>query len=530
MTTADDAELADAFRTLFEDSPFGIARLDGGGAIISCNQQLAHMLGGSPEGLRGRAFADAFAAEDRDDVRAQLAKLVMRAARRNTIENLRLASNGGDKERAVQLFATAIEAGGEVRGLLAHVVDTTERYQLEMGFAHGQKLQALGQLAGSIAHDFNNLITAMLGSCELLLNDSRPGSAGYDDLAHIRATAMRARDLVRQLLTFARKQPLRPIPLRLDRAVEDLLPMLRRLLGAAIVIETRHARPLPLARMDPGRFDQIVVNLAVNARDAMKEGGRLTITTRGLSFQTPAQLADGMRPAGNFVEITVADTGTGIPKEIIGDIFQPFFTTKPAGEGTGLGLATVYGIVRQSGGHISVDSAPGAGAAFRILLPAAEPAAAAPRSAADGTASSPRPTEARHPQRPSRSEATILLVEDDEAVRRFAARALRGRGWSVTEAADGESALLELADSAVFDVMLTDLSLPDMSGTTVIEHARRDRARLPIIIISAELPADDEEAELDPRLFRLAKPFSLAELVAFVERVLGECAPLAPTT
>ena len=440
MTAADDGDIADAFDTLFEESPFGIARLDSGGGIVRCNRMLARMLGTPASALKGRAFADAFAAEDRDDVRAQLAKLVMRTARRNIIENLRLAANGDGRERAVQLFTTAIERDGEVRGLLAHVLDTTERYHLEMGAAHAQKLQALGQLAGSIAHDFNNLITAMLGSCELLLKEAGPSSPDYEDLAHIRATALRARDLVRQLLTFARKQPLRPIPLRLDRAIENLLPMLRRLLGAGVTIDTRHAARLPLARMDPGRFDQVIVNLAVNARDAMRGAGRLSLRTEAVSFAVPIQGAVGLMPAGNFVQVEVADTGTGIPKEIIDDIFQPFFTTKPASEGTGLGLATVYGIVRQSGGHITVDSALGAGATFRILLPAAEVAAEAV-DVVDRTTGPqvPRIQPCRVPDHFGVG-TSILLVEDDEAVRKFAARALRGRGWLVSEAADGESA------------------------------------------------------------------------------------------
>lgn len=517
--TISDGDIADVFDALFEESPFGIARLDSGGGIIQCNATLAQMLGLPVSALKGRAFADAFAAEDRDDVRAHLAKLVMRTARRNSIENLRLAAKDNGAERAVQLFTTAIERDGELCGLLAHVLDTTERYHLEIASAHAQKLQALGQLAGSIAHDFNNLITAMLGSCELLLNETRPGSSGYDDLSHIRATALRARDLVRQLLTFARKQPLRPIPLRLDRAIEDLLPMLRPLLGAGIGIDTFHAPQLPLARMDPGRFDQVIVNLAVNARDAMRGSGRLSLSTQGVSFATPTQLGEVMMPAGPFVQVEMRDTGTGIPKEIIDDIFQPFFTTKPLGEGTGLGLATAYGIIRQSGGYIGVDSALGSGATFRILLPAAEPAMEPAENSAPASISTW--IETRPPQGRSTRAASILLVEDDEAVRRFAARALRGRGWTVTEAADGESALRAMAGNVPFDVLLSDMTLPDIHGSVVVEQARRGQSRLKVVVISADISAWAEE-EMDRRVSRLSKPFSLAELVTCVERVLVE--------
>ena len=510
--------MADALNALFAESPFGIARLDCGGGIVGCNAVLARILDYQPSTLSGRAFADAFAAEDRDDVRAQLAKLVMGTARRITMENLRLAGAGGTGTRAVQLFGTVIEGEGELRGLLVHVLEITERYHLEMRFAHAQKLQALGQLAGSIAHDFNNLITVILGSCELLLNDVRPGSPGYDDLAHIRATALRARELVRQLLSFARKQPLRPIPLRLDRAINDLLPLLRRLLGSAITIEVQHAAPLPLARMDPGRFDQVIINLAVNARDAMPSGGRLSLRTTAVSLPAPARVADGALPEGSFVQVEVADTGCGIPKEIIGEIFAPFFTTKAAGEGTGLGLATVHGIVRQSGGHVEVDSAQGAGATFRILLPVAEPVAPA---AVDRSTVAPEPRTTGRTN-PLRSKATVLLVEDEEVVRRFAARALRGQGWTVREAADGESALSALAGEGGIDLLLTDLKLPDIPGTAVIEQARRARPELPVVLISGELTAEEALDPTDGRLSVLAKPFTLAELVAQAQRLLED--------
>lgn len=517
MMPADGGDPSAAFATLFEESPMGIARLDASGAIVCCNSVLARMLGTAPDALKGRAFADTFAAEDRDEVQAQLAKLVMGATCKSKTETLRLTATGQGGELAVQLFATVIKYDGEPTGLLVHLLDKTDRYNFEIGLAHSQKLQALGQLAGSIAHDFNNLITAMLGSCEMLLRDSRPGFAGYDDLSDIRSTALRARDLVRQLLSFARKQPLRPVPLRLDRAIEDLLPMLRRLLGAGISIETRHAARLPLARMDPGRFDQVIVNLAVNARDAMQGAGRLALSTRRLCLAAPTQLSGQTLPAGTYVQVDVSDTGAGIPKEIIDDIFQPFFTTKPQGEGTGLGLATVYGIVRQSGGHISVECALGAGATFQILLPAAEPAADAVRPVDLPATPASRPLGP-----PQRRETNILLIEDDQAVRRFAARALRGHGWSVTEAADGESALKALANGAAFDVLLSDLTLPDMSGLSVIEQARRSDPLLPIVIISADL-ADEATAEArDDKRFQLPKPFSLAELVSFVERVLAE--------
>lgn len=511
ITRQDAAGMADALDALFAESPFGIARLDRGGGIVACNAALARLLDNQPTTLRGQAFADVFAADDRDEVRARLAQLVTGVARRITLENLRLAGPDDAGARAVQLFATVIEGDGGLRGLLVHVLETTERHHLEMRLAQAEKLQALGQLAGSISHDFNNLIAVILGCCEALLMRTRPGAAGSDELGQIRGTALRARELVRQLLSFVRKQPPRPIPLRLDRAIDDLAPLLGRLLGPAIALEVAHAAPLPLVRMDPGRFDQVILNLAVNARDAMPDGGRLSLRTAAVSLPD-VRPADGARAGGSYVQVEVTDTGCGVPPEIIGQIFAPFFTTKPAGEGTGLGLATVREVVRQSRGDVEVASEAGAGAVFRILLPAAEPAA--PAKARAEAAPGPE-----HRADPRRAAATLLLVEDEAAVRRFAARALRGHGWTVREAADGESALSALAEDG-FDLLLTDLNLPDIPGTAVIEQARNTRPDLPVIVTSGELSAG---AGFDPAAGRLAvlpKPFTLAELVAQVQRLL----------
>jgi len=507
--------MADALDALFADSPVGIARLDRGGGIVGCNAALAGILGNQPASLCGRAFADAFAADDRDEVRARLAKLVTGSARRITMENLRLAGPGDGGARAVRLFGTVIEGDGELRGLLVHVLEVTERYHLEMRLAHAEKLQVLGQLAGSITHDFNNLIAVILGCCEALMKGTRPGAAGAEELGQIRATALRARDLVRRLLGLARQQPPRPIPLRLDRAIDELVPLLRRLLGPAIALDVQHAAPLPLVRMDPGRFDQVIINLAANARDAMPAGGRLSLRTAAPALP-PAGLADGVPPAGSYVQVEVADTGCGIAPEVIGRIFTPFFTTKPAGKGTGLGLASVREAVRPGGGDVEVASEPGAGATFRILLPAAEPAA----GAEDRTAVTPGPRVGRDRGGAARAAATLLLVDDEEAVRRFAARALRGHGWTVREAQDGESALSALAEDGGVDLLLTDLRLPDIAGTAVIEQARSARPDLPVVIISGELNAGKG---LDPAVGRLAvlsKPFTLVELVAQVQRLL----------
>lgn len=500
---------------LFDQSPFGIACLDPGGGIRRCNASLCRLFDRGLDALLGRAFADVFAAEDRDDVRVQLAKLVMGTARRVSIESVRLA-DGRAGERSVGLFVSAVEHGGETAGMLVHVHDVTERRELEVRFAHAQKLQALGQLAGSIAHDFNNLIAGMLGCCELLLSRAGEDDPGVEDLRQMRAGALRARDLVRQLLAFARRQPLRPIPLRLDRAVDQLAPMLRRVLGSAISVEVRCEPGVRPVRMDPGQFDQVIVNLCVNARDAMPGGGLLTLWVGQVTLSEPLRRRGEIVPPGCFVVVEVADRGTGIPREILDDIFQPFFTTKPTGDGTGLGLATVWGIVRQSGGHILVDSELGVGTAFRLFLPAvasAETGAGDP-GAADPFGSGPG-------EEAVAGGATVLLVDDEEAVRRFAGRALRGRGYRVIEAADGEAALSALSRGNAVDVLLTDLALPDMRGTELIAEARRLRPGMRVVVISAELfdPQTDDDETTSPTL--LPKPFTLAELVACVGRTLA---------
>ena len=511
--------MAGLVAALFDEAPVGIARLDLDGVIVRCNSRLAGLLGHQPGMLVGGAFAEAFAAEDRGAVRARLARLAAGSVRRVTLDTARLlpAQQGGAM-RAVHLAATAIADDGQPQpcGLLVHVLGGGEGDPPECSVP-AQQMQVLGQLTGSIAHDFNNLIAAILGSCESALGEIRPGNPGHDDLAVIRTTALRARGLVGQLLAFVRKQPLRPMPLHLDRAIDGLLPLLRRLAGTAITIDVQHAAALPPVRIDSGQFDQVIVNLAVNARDAMPRGGRLSLRTEVVAGTAPAGCGDIVAPAEFCVLVEVVDTGSGIPRAIIGEIFAPLFTTKPAGQGTGLGLATVHGIVQQNGGRIEVDSSEGIGTTFRLLLPAVP--------CADGPcAEPPPPPDKPSPLPPSaapRREARVLLVEDEGVIRSFAARALRSRGWSVAEAGDGSSAVQALHQPAQpCDLLLIDMKLPDMAGTEVIRQARLRHPDLPVVVISGELSAGEALDPADHRLSLLAKPFTLAELVARVHRLL----------
>jgi len=516
--------MADLLAALFDEAPVGIARLDRDGGIVRCNSRLAVLLGHQPETIVGRAFAEAFSVGDREPVRARLAELAAGSGRRVTVDNVRLLPvQTGEAMRAVHLVATAIAGDGPPCGLLVHVLDGGKRDRQEPLSNPAQKLQVLGQLAGGIAHDFNNLVAAILGSCELALGEIHPGAAGHDDLVSARATALRARGLVRQLLALVRGQPLQPVPLHPDRAIDELLPLLRRLVGRGITLDVQHAAALPPVRIDPGQFDQVIINLAVNARDAMPRGGRLSLRTAVVAAAASAGGGDvAVPPAEPCVLVDVADTGSGIPPEIIGEIFAPLFTTKPAGQGVGLGLATVHDIVERSGGRIEVDSSEGIGTTFRLLLPAA-PCAAGPSAEPPAPPAAPPPA-APPPQQPSvapHREARLLLVEDEAVIRSFAARALRRRGWWVAEAGDGSSAVHALHEPAQpFDLLLIDLKLPDMAGTEVIRQARLQHPDLPVVVISGELSASEALDPADHGVSLLAKPFTLAELVARVQWLL----------
>jgi two-component system cell cycle sensor histidine kinase/response regulator CckA len=424
--------------------------------------------------------------------------------------------------------------GAEIEGAVVHLIDTTEQKNLEVQFAQAQKMQAMGQLAGGVAHDFNNLLTAMIGFCDLLLQRHAAGDPSFADIMQIKQNANRAANLVRQLLAFSRKQPLMPRNLNVTDALTELSHLLTRLIGESIEFRLVHGRDIGLVRVDPGQFDQMIINLAVNARDAMagytmSGGGSLTISTATETFDQPTRLGAETVPPGRYVRITVADTGKGIPPENLARIFEPFFSTKKEvpGAGTGLGLSTVYGIVRQTGGFIQVDSALGRGATFTIHLPrvAAEVEAedAHARAAEARAADSPQAAAAPPAAGAERAApATVLLVEDEDAVRVFAARALKTKGYRVLEARTGEQALDILHEQPDVALMITDMMMPGMDGGTLARLIRVERPEVRIILISgyAEEIAKGDGAAVEDFHF-LPKPFSLGQLTAKVREVLG---------
>jgi two-component system cell cycle sensor histidine kinase/response regulator CckA len=379
-------------------------------------------------------------------------------------------------------------------------------------------MQAVGQLAGGIAHDFNNLLTVMIGFCDLLLLRHRPGEQTFADIMQIKQNANRAANLVRQLLAFSRQQTLQPKVLDVTDILADLSNLLRRLIGVNIALKVVHGRDLGLVRVDQVQLEQVLINLVVNARDAMPKGGTLTVRTSNVSAREPTRRGAEIVPPGNYVLIEVNDTGIGIPPENLERIFEPFFSTKEVGAGTGLGLATVYGIVKQTGGFIAVDSRVNEGSTFAIYLPrhGEEP---------DGVARAKMPSGLGEEEavRDLTGAGTVLLVEDEDAVRLFASRALKNKGYAVIEAKNGEKAIeaIEVAGRRL-DLLITDVMMPAMDGPTLVKAARAKFPDLKVIFISGY--AEDtfrEKVEKDAAIHFLPKPFSLLQLASKVKQVMG---------
>jgi two-component system cell cycle sensor histidine kinase/response regulator CckA len=403
------------------------------------------------------------------------------------------------------------------------LLETTERRTLENQINQSQKMDMVGQLAGGIAHDFNNVLSAIMMANDFLLNAHKPTDPSFQDIMQIKQNATRAATLVRQLLAFSRRQTLRPQVLALGDALSDLTMLLRRLIGEKVKLDLMHGRDLWPVKVDVSQFEQVIVNLAVNARDAMPDGGKLTVKTANVTADESAQLSYKGLPVADYVRIDIADTGTGIPADIVDKIFEPFFSTKEVGKGTGLGLSTVYGIVKQTGGFVYVDSTPGEGTTFRIFLPRHRPeldvqpeAVAAAGAAKDVPVATPKP-------RPDLTgQGTILLVEDEDGLRSLNARGLRSRGYSVIEASNGIEAMeaLEEKDGAV-DLVVSDVVMPEMDGPTLLREMRKRNPNLKIIFVSgyAEEAFDKSLPENEQFAF-LPKPFALSALVEKVKETM----------
>ncbi|MEO0569681.1 MAG: ATP-binding protein [Pseudomonadota bacterium] len=431
------------------------------------------------------------------------------AAGRGGVRSEFLRVKRDDTELFVQVtLGRVMEEGKTV--LIAVLNDATELKSLEAQFTQSQKMQAIGQLAGGVAHDFNNLLTAITGHCDLLLLRHDQGDTDYADLIQINQNANRAAALVSQLLAYSRKQTLRPEVMDLRDMMSDLTHLLNRLVGEKVMLSLSHDPLLWSIKADKRQLEQVLMNLVVNARDAMPEGGEIRIETENLEIDAPLRRDRAMVPPGRYVQVTVEDEGVGIPADKLQKVFEPFYTTKRTGEGTGLGLSTVYGIVKQTGGFIFIDSWPDEGATFQLFFPAHE---------IEVQAQKPAP---QVKKLEAQTEGVVLLVEDEAPVRAFASRALQMRGLKVMEADSAEAALDLLSEEAVkIDVFVSDVVMPGIDGPSWVLQALEQRPDTKVVFVSgyAEETFDEIRTKIPNSVF-LPKPFSLTELTDTVQQQL----------
>ncbi len=514
---------------LFADAPIGIGLIDRLGRFIAGNRALGKLLDVPEEALVGRDLIDLLSPEDGPAITATLASVAAEFRKSEPVE-VRLGARTvllllnpleGLEDREQLLFplgapSSTIVSGKEFRkvsvaAFTAYFTDITDQKHLETQIAQSLKMQALGQLSGGIAHDFNNLLTAMIGFCDLLLVRSRPGDPAFPDIMQIKQNANRAANLVRQLLAFSRQQSLQPRVLDVTEVLAELSGLLRRLIGENIELEFDHGRDLGLVKADQGQLEQVIINLAVNARDAMPAGGKLMIRTDNSLQERPVRQGTETLHPGDYVLIEVADTGIGIAADQLDRIFEPFFSTKEVGSGTGLGLSTVYGIVKQTGGFVFVDSTPGRGTKFTIYLPRC----VGPHQARFDAAAAAVP-------RDLTGNGTIMLVEDDAAVRMFSARALRNKGYRVLEASSGAAALERIRNATErVDLVITDVVMPQMDGPAVVRELRTIAPDLKVIFISGY--AEDafrQRLDSERDIHFLPKPFNLKQLALKVKEVM----------
>ncbi|NOR62605.1 MAG: response regulator [Rhodobacteraceae bacterium] len=493
-----DSVGTESLQIILDDLPVALIRLSTDGEIVGVNGAARVLLGNA--NLVGKNFSEEIEGLGRS-MRVRVAEALKGSGIRTT-EMGRFLKNGKEIFLQVSLMAMRFEN----RDCLVVVLsDKTELKILEAQFVQSQKMQAVGQLAGGVAHDFNNLLTAINGHCDLLLLRHEAGDTDYGDLIQIRQNANRAAALVRQLLAFSRKQTLRPKVLKLARTLAQLSQLLNRLLGEKVNLKINIAEDLNLVRVDERQLEQVIMNLVVNARDAMLDGGDVMISADNVELKKPFERDRATVPTGNYVCITIKDTGTGISPDNIAKIFEPFFTTKRVGEGTGLGLSTVYGIIKQTGGFVFVDSILEQGTKFIVYLP----------SYVGEISSEPVKSEVQ-PAMSIEAELSgrILLVEDEDPVRSFAARALRMRGYKVDEAESAEKALELLAlNGAQYDLYISDIIMPGKDGPTWVREALQKHPETKVIFMSgyAEDAFEDGKPDIKDAGF-LQKPFSLAEL------------------
>jgi two-component system cell cycle sensor histidine kinase/response regulator CckA len=493
------------FQQLFEEAPEAIVVLDDDDRVLEANPEFERLFGYDAEEAAGRLLNDLIAAPGQEEEATEITQRVIEGERVE-LEAIRHRKDGSPVE--VSILATPVDVGDE-RQIYGIYRNITDRKSLEAQLLHSQRLEAVGQLAGGIAHDFNNILTAILGQAQVLLAQHRNEPGLREDLQEIQDAGQRAARLTRQLLTFSRKDIASPRPLDVNRVVRGTRAMLERLIEERIRLSFELQDDLLLIEVDPGQLEQVVMNLVINARDAMPEGGRLTVSTSRCTPEV-ARRHEWIPDGFVGVVIEVADQGTGMTPEEHARIFEPFFTTKTPGEGTGLGLSTVYGIVERAGGFIHVDTAPNAGTRIQVYLPAlAEPPAE--RVTAVEGASDEAPV--------SRSEL-ILLVDDDRPVRNVTRRILEHAGYRVVEAESGEDALAlcsahDIAPAAV----VSDLVMPGISGYELVRELEARYPDIAVLLMTGYTEPGTGDSAREGELLR--KPFEATTLVRRLRELLA---------
>ena len=497
------------FRALVENSSDALLLVDAEGRVIYISPSSSRHLGWGSDEMLGESIFDFLHPDDRDAMSVKLAE-VLRSPGKPVTQDIRLQHADGSW-RAIESIAVNRLSDPSVEAIVVNARDITDRRKLEEQLRHAQKMEAVGQLAGGIAHDFNNLLTAILGYCNLMRDDMPAEDPLRADLDEIHTAGERAASLTRQLLAFSRRQMLQPQVIDVNSVVQQLEKLLRRLISENVELVTALAPDLLNVRVDPASIEQILVNLTVNARDAMPRGGRLTIETANVDLDETFVIAHvPMKPA-RYVMIAVGDTGEGMDADTQARVFEPFFTTKEQGKGSGLGLATVYGMVKQGGGYIWVYSEPGHGTVFKVYFPPAEQRA----KASDADNAGRRSSDATH------GWETVLLVEDEDAVRALAREVLRRHGYVVLEARHGVDAL-RMAERHPDDIhlMITDLVMPHMGGRDLVERLAAVRPKMKVLFMSGYTDHALMHRDLTPGTAFLQKPFTPEAFARKVRSVL----------
>jgi len=484
-----------------EDLPVPLLKIAPGGGLLASNREARQLFG--VEDTDGKSLAEIL-----DGLGRPIDQWINEALCGNAANVSQFLRGRGVKSKTFVQVTLNRANGIEGPHLIAVVNDVTELKTLEAQFVQSQKMQAIGQLAGGVAHDFNNLLTAISGHCDLLLLRHDTGDQDYGDLIQIHQNANRAASLVGQLLAFSRKQNMRPERIDLPDVLADLTHLLNRLVGEKVRLVLDHDPELAAVKVDKRQLEQVIMNLVVNARDAMPGGGEIRVVTENVTLDEDLLKERAVVSAGQYVLVKVIDEGTGIAPEVFSKIFEPFVTTKRTNEGTGLGLSTVYGIVKQSGGFVFAESEVGKGTEFQIYLPA---------HTVDIATSLPAVVE-RKEALPTSGDGVVLLVEDEAPVRAFASRALRLRGYTVLEADSAEAALELLTDDELnVDIFVTDVIMPGKDGPTWVKEALIERPETKVVFVSgyAEDAFTGGKSDVPNSVF-LPKPFSLTQLTATV--------------